>query len=173
MAIDLPRIYVFDIYTLSNNKAQYEPSKWNGIVDNNNSTISTTWILNVNNSDDIFNFPAGSGKTGTYKKYQVNPPNNIDSSYEKINDSSKAELTYWVTTDYGGTTYTSYFYYKKVTQQLHQYSLQLAINIVFDPLLYEDCGAFLTTRDFAPTYTDNPNRFHLLNVKSDGSGKVQ
>ena len=50
MAIDLPRLYLFDIYTLSNNKAQYEPSKWNGIVDNNNSTISTTWISNINNN---------------------------------------------------------------------------------------------------------------------------
>ena len=129
MAIDLPRIYQFDIYTLSNNKAQYEPSKWNGIVDNNNSTISTTWILNKNNNDDIFNFPAGSGKTGTYRRYQVSPPNNIDSSYEKINDSSKAELTYWATTDYGGTKITAYFYYKKRAPE-NTYRLYIKVNDV-------------------------------------------
>ena len=27
--------------------------------------------------------------------------------------------------------------------------------------------------DFTPKATDNPNRFHLLNVESDGSGEVQ
>ena len=32
---------------------------------------------------------------------------------------------------------------------------------------------FLSTVDFTPKETDNPNRFHLLNVKSDGSGEVQ
>ena len=133
MAIDLPRIYWFDIYTLSNNKAQYEPSEWNGIVDNNNSTISTTWVLDINSDDDIFNFPADSGKTGTYKRYQVDPPNNIDSSYERIYDSSKAELTYWATTDYGGTKITAYFYYKK-----HYGSLNIHENKVYHPhlLLY-------------------------------------
>ena len=129
MAIDLLGRYQFDIYTLSNNKAQYEPSKWNGIVDNNNSTISTTWILNINNNDGIFNFPAGSGKTGTYRRYQVSPPNNIDSSYEKINDSSKAELTYWATTDYGGTKITAYFYYKKSAPE-YTYRLYIKVNDV-------------------------------------------
>lgn len=129
MAIDLPRIYLFDIYTLSNNKAQYEPSEWNGIVGNNNSTISTTWILDPNSSDGIFNFSAGSGKTGTYRRYKVNPPNNIDSSYKRINDSSKAELTYWATTDYGGTKITTYFYYKKSAPE-YTYRLYIKVNDV-------------------------------------------
>ena len=126
----LPRIYWFDIYTLSNNKAQYEPLEWNGIVDNNNSTISTTWVLDINGSDDgIYNFPADSGKTGTYKRYQVNPPSNIDSSYENIGDSSKAELTYWATTDYGGTKITAYFYYKKSAPE-YTYRLYVKVNDV-------------------------------------------
>lgn len=125
----LHRIYVFNIYTLSNNKAKYEPSKWNGIVDNNNPTISTTWILNINNSDNIFDFTDDSGKTGTYKKYRVDPPNNIDLSYEETDDSSKAELTYWATTDYGGTKTTAYFYYKKSAPE-YTYRLYVKVNDV-------------------------------------------
>ena len=94
--------------------------------------------------------------------YTVTPPE----GYEDSNTPTE----FGCTTDYSGVKKT--FYFKK-TQQLHQYALQLAINISFDPRRYEDCGAFLSTMDFAPAETDNPNRFHLLNVKSDGSGEVQ
>ena len=160
------------VYTLSGNHGEYESNKWNGIIGNNNSTISVNWLLSLSGSGKTFYF--SGDMTGTYQNYRLNSPQDVDlSAYEKIDDSSKAELTYWATTDYGGTKYTSYFYYKKVTQQLHQYSLQLAVNIAFDPRIYGDCGAFLSTTDFTPRATDNPNRFHLLNVNSDGSGEVQ
>lgn len=113
---------------------------------------------------------------GTYRYYLLDSPQDVDlSAYEKIDDSSKAKLTYWATTDYGGTKYTSYFYYKKATQviQLHHYSLQLAVNMSFDPRTYMGCGAFLSTMDFTPMATVNPYSFHLLNVKCDGSSRVQ
>lgn len=158
------------VYTLSGNHGEYESNKWNGIIGNNNSTISVDWLLSLPGSGKTFNF--SGDMTGTYQKYFLISPQDVNLSvYEKTNDSSKAELTYWATTDYGGTKYTSYFYYKKVTQ-LHQYSLQIDINISFNLSKYEDCGAFLSTMDFTPMETDNPNRFHLLNVKSPGSGEV-
>ena len=136
-------------------------------------------------------------KSGSVEKYEsgcfsgvINHyPNNFNSNMTEPDYNGNYSITYNGYDDGDSSNYDCYcetiygdwrngggikktFYFKK-TQQLHQYSLQLAINIVFDPRIYEDCGAFLTTRDFAPTYTDNPNRFHLLNVKSDGSGEVQ
>ena len=167
MAIDS-----YKVYTLSNKQAQYESDKWNGIVDNNNSTISTDFLLSMNNVGFTHNF-SGGDISGTYQLYSFISPTDISSEYKKTNDSSEATLTYWATTDYGGTKNTGYFYYKKVTQQLYKYALQLAVNISFDPNLYENCGAFLSTMGFTPMETDNPNRFHLLNVKSDGSGEIQ
>ena len=88
------------VYTLSGNHGEYESDKWNGIINNNNSTISVDWLLSLSGSGKTFNF--SGDMTGTYQNYRLNSPQNVDlSAYEKIDDSSKAELTYWATTDYG------------------------------------------------------------------------
>lgn len=102
----------YKVYTLSNKQAQYESDKWNGIVDNNNSTISTQFLLSMNNVGFTHNFSGDI--SGTYQLYSFISPTDISSEYKKTNDSSEATLTYWATTDYGGTKNTCYFYYKKL-----------------------------------------------------------
>lgn len=115
------------VYTLSGNHGEYESNKWNGIIDNNNSTISVDWLLSLSGSDKTFNF--SGDMTGTYQNYRLTSPNNIDSNYEATNNLLKAELTYWATTDYGGTKYTSYFYYKKKDKK-YTYRLYVIVNNV-------------------------------------------
>ena len=139
-------------YTKSGSVEKYEPNCFSGGINHypNNFTHKITGP-DYNGNYSI-----------TYNGYDDGDSSNYDCYCETIYGDWRN----------GGGGIKKTFYFKK-TQQLHQYALILAVNIVFDPLLYEDCGAFLTTRDFAPTYTDNPNRFHLLNVKSDGSGEVQ
>ena len=136
-------------------------------------------------------------KSGSVEKYEsgcfsgvINHyPNNFNSNMTEPDYNGNYSITYNGYDDGDSSNYDCYcetiygdwrngggikktFYFKK-TQQLHQYSLQLAVNIAFDPRIYGDCGAFLSTMDFTPMATDNPNRFHLLNVESDGSGEVQ
>ena len=134
-------------YTKSGSVEKYESNLWKSPTGGN---WSSTGVLGT------ITTPDSNGN------YTVTP----EQSFEDSNDIT----TYSCFTEYGGVKKT--FYFKK-TQQLHQYSLQLALNIAFDPLIYGDCGAFLSTMDFTPMETDNPNRFHLLNVESDGSGEVQ
>lgn len=142
----------YKVYTLSNKQAQYESDKWNGIVDNNNSTISTNFLLSMNNSGFTHNF-SGGDISGTYQLYVFKSPTNISSEYKKTNDSSEATLTYWATTDYGGTKNTCYFYYKKVKTYI--FNLRLSIYMGLD-----DEGAFLSTTDFIPKETTNPINFY-------------
>ena len=136
-------------------------------------------------------------KSGSVEKYESecfsgdtnHYPNNFSSNMTGPDSNGNYSITYNGYDDGDSSNYDCYcetiygdwrngggikktFYFKK-TQQLHQYSLQLAVNIAFDPRIYGDCGAFLSTMDFTPMATDNPNRFHLLNVESDGSGEVQ
>lgn len=146
----------YKVYTLSNKQAKYESDKWNGIVDNNNSTISTNFLLNMNNSGFTHNF-SGGDISGTYQLYTFKSPTNISSEYKKTNDSSEATLTYWATTDYGGTKNTCYFYYKKGKKYI--FNLQLSIYMGLD-----DEGAFLSTTDFIPKETTDPINFHGLGV---------
>ena len=138
-------------YTKSGSVEKYESECFSGDINHYPNNFSS----NMTGPDSNGNYSI------TYNGYDDGDSSNYDCYCETI---------YGDWRNGGGIKKT--FYFKK-TKQLHQYSLQLAVNIVFDPRIYEDCGAFLTTRDFAPTYTDNPNRFHLLNVKSDGSGEVQ
>lgn len=115
------------VYTLSGNHGEYESDKWNGIIGNNNSTISVDWLLSLSGSGKTFYF--SGDMTGTYQNYRLTSPNNIGSNYEATNNLLKAELTYWATTDYGGTKYTSYFYYKKKDKK-YTYRLYVKVNDV-------------------------------------------
>lgn len=166
------------IYTSSGNKHKFEFSEWKGITDSNTPNNSTIMPVNkdgialTNQTEMIVH--TFSDNSGTYSCYRIKLGINSDTIADLTTcDKSEATVTYYATTQYGDCSYTTYSYYKKVTQQLYKYALQLAVNISFDPNLYEDCGAFLSTMDFTPMETDNPNRFHLLNVKSGGSGEVQ
>lgn len=143
----------YKVYTLSNKQAQYESDKWNGIVDNNNSTISTEFLLSMNNVGFTHNFSGDI--SGTYQLYKFISPTDISSEYKKTNDSSEATLTYWATTDYGGTKNTCYFYYKKV--KTYKFNLRLSIYMDLD-----DEGAFLSTKDFIPKETTDPINFYGL-----------
>ena len=58
------------VYTLSGNHGEYESDKWNGIIGNNNSTISVNWLLSLSGSDKTFNFSGDI--TVTYKDYSLN-----------------------------------------------------------------------------------------------------
>lgn len=145
----------YKVYTLSNKQAQYESDKWNGIVDNNNSTISTEFLLSMNNVGFTHNFSGDI--SGTYQLYRFISPTDISSEYKKTNDSSEATLTYWATTDYGGTKNTCYFYYKKVKTYI--FNLQLSIYMDLD-----DEGAFLSTTDFRPKETTDPINFYSLSI---------
>lgn len=147
----------YKVYTLSNKQAQYESDKWNGIVDNNNSTISTEFLLSMNNVGFTHNFSGDI--SGTYQLYRFISPTDISSEYKKTNNSSEATLTYWATTDYGGTKNTCYFYYKKV--KTYEFNLQLSIYMDLD-----DEGAFLSTTDFIPKETTNPINFYSLSIMS-------
>lgn len=145
----------YKVYTLSNKQAQYESDKWNGIVDNNNSTISTEFLLSMNNVGFTHNFSGDI--SGTYQLYKFISPTDISSEYKKTNDSSEATLTYWATTDYGGTKNTCYFYYKKV--KTYKFNLRLSIYMDLD-----DEGAFLSTKDFIPKETTDPINFYGLGI---------
>lgn len=145
----------YKVYTLSNKQAQYESDKWNGIVDNNNSTISTEFLLSMNNVG--FTHIFSGDISGTYQLYRFISPTDISSEYKKTNDSSEATLTYWATTDYGGTKNTCYFYYKKV--KTYEFNLQLSIYMDID-----DEGAFLSTTDFRPNEITNPINFYSLGI---------
>ena len=138
-------------YTKSGSVEKYESECFSGDINHYPNNFSS----NMTGPDSNGNYSI------TYDGYDDGDSSNYDCYCETIYGDWRND---------GGVKKT--FYFKK-TQQLHQYALQLAINIVFDPRRYEDCGAFLSTMDFAPAETDNPNRFHLLNVKSDGSGEVQ
>ena len=138
-------------YTKSGSVEKYESECFSGDINH----YPNNFTSNMTGPDSNGNYSI------TYNGYDDGDSSNYDCYCETI---------YGDWRNGGGVKKT--FYFKK-TQQLHQYALQLAINIVFDPRRYEDCGAFLSTMDFAPAETDNPNRFHLLNVKSDGSGEVQ
>lgn len=117
------------VYTLSGNHGEYESDKWNGIIANNNSTISVDWLLSLSGSGKTFYF--SGDMTGTYQNYRLNSPQDVDlSAYEITNNLLKAELTYWATTDYGGTKYTSYFYYKKKDKKEYTYRLYVKVNDV-------------------------------------------
>lgn len=118
------------VYTLSGNHGEYESDKWNGIIANNNSTISVDWLLSLSGSGKTFYF--SGDMTGTYQNYRLNSPQDVDlSAYEITDNLLKAELTYWATTDYGGTTYTSYFYYKKKKDNKeYTYRLYVKVNDV-------------------------------------------
>lgn len=131
------------VYTLSGNHGEYESDKWNGIIDNNNSTISVDWLLSLSGSGKTFNF--SGDMTGTYQNYRLDSPQNVDlSAYEKIYDSSKATLTYWATTDYGSTKYTSYFYYKKSVPE-YTYRLYIKVNDVMQYTWGNLVGEVLST----------------------------
>ena len=165
------------VYTSSGDKHKFEFSEWKGITDSNTPSNSTIMPVNkdgialTNQTEMIVH--TFSDNSGTYSCYRIKLGINSNTTADLIScDKSEATVTYYVTTQYGDCSYTTYSYYKKVTQQLHQYSLKLSLNIAFDPLIYGDCGAFLSTMDFTPMETDDPNKFHLLNVKSDGSGEV-
>ena len=138
-------------YTKSGSVEKYESECFSGDINH----YPNNFTSNMTGPDSNGNYSI------TYNGYDDGDSSNYDCYCETI---------YGDWRNGGGVKKT--FYFKK-TQQLHQYALQLAINIVFDPLIYEDCGAFLSTVDFTPKETDNPNKFHLLNVKSDGSGEVQ
>lgn len=166
------------VYTSSGNKHKFESSEWKGITDSNTPSNSTIMPVNkdgvalTNQTEMIVHI--FSDNSGTYSCYRIKLGINSDTIADLTTcDKSEATVTYYATTQYGDCSYTTYSYYKKVTQQLYKYSLQLSVNIALDPNLYEDCGAFLSTIDFTPVETDDPNRFHLLNIKSDGSGAVQ
>ena len=123
-----PTINAAQVYTLSGNHGEYESDKWNGIVDNNNSTIKVNWFLSLSGSGKTFDFTGD--KSGTYQFYNLNSPNNVDlDTYESTFDSSIATLTYWATTDYGGTKFTGYFYYKLKAPQ-YEYRLYIKVNSV-------------------------------------------
>ena len=145
----------YKVYTLSNKQAQYESDKWNGIVDNNNSTISTQFLLSMNNVG--FTHIFSGDISGTYQLYSFRSPTDISSEYKKTNDSSEATLTYWATTDYGGTKNTCYFYYKKAKKYVFNLQLSIYINL-------HDEGAFLSTKDFIPKETTDPINFYSLGV---------
>lgn len=166
------------VYTSSANKHKFEFSEWKGITDSNTPNNSTIMPVNkdgialTNQTEMIVH--TFSDNSGTYSCYKIKLGINSNTTADLTAcDKSEATVTYYATTQYGDCSYTTYSYYKKVTQQLHQYSLQLAVNIAFDPHIYEGCGAFLSTVDFTPTETDDPNRFYLFNVQPDGSGEVQ
>lgn len=167
------------VYTSSRDKHKFEFSEWKGITDSNTPNNSTIMPVNkdgialTNQTKMIVH--TFSDNSGTYSCYRIKLGINSNITADLTTcDKSEAEVTYYATTQYGDCSYTTYSYYKKkANQQRHQYALQLTVNIAFDSRIYEDCGAFLSTIDFTPMATDNPNKFHLLNVKSDGSGEAQ
>ena len=136
-------------YTKSGSVEKYESNLWKSPTAGNWSSLGILGTITT---------PDSNGN------YTVTP----EQHFEDSSDTT----TYSCFTEYGGVKKTFYFK-KKNNQQLHQYALQLTVNIAFDSRIYGDCGAFLSTIDFTPMATDNPNRFHLLNVKSDGSGEAQ
>ena len=138
-------------YTKSGSVEKYESECFSGDINHYPNNFSS----NMTGPDSNGNYSI------TYNGYDDGDSSNYDCYCETI---------YGDWRNGGGIKKT--FYFKK-TQQLHQYSLQLAVNITFDPRIYGDCGAFLSTMDFTPMATNNLNKFHLLNVESDRSGEVQ
>ena len=153
----------YKVYTLSNKQAQYESDKWNGIVDSNNSTISTRFLLSMDNAGITHNFSGDI--SGTYQLYDFKSPTNISSAYKKTNDSSEATLTYWATTDYGGTKNTCYFYYKE--SKKYKFVLQLTFYMPSDISDY-----FLSTIDFIPMETTNPINFYSFGTPPNADNNV-
>ena len=107
-------------YTKSGSVEKYESECFSGVINH----YPNNFISNMTGPDSNGNYSI------TYNGYDDGDSSNYDCYCETI---------YGDWRNGGGIKKT--FYFKK-TQQLHQYALQLTVNIAFDSRIYGDCGAF-------------------------------